>query len=385
MERPDDVELERLGLYDPTSPDAPERLRLLTRAFELGATLDEIVRAERRGANSLILDLVMRPPGETQDLSTFAEQSGIDPEFVRRVWLAFGLPDDDTGVPLRVTPDAAEALRFTAGMTDYFGEEQVLALARVVGSSVARIAEAISGVFRIGIETPQKMTGAPASAVEEQVLAGARYALPLLLEAVSAMFRRHLVLVSYQRWSTDADHAAVTLERTVGFADLVGSTDVLRSQSVKETAEMVRHFEEQVWDLVIRAGGRVVKLIGDEAMFVLMDPGRACEVGSALIDTSAHPVRVGLAHGPVVELYGDYYGETVNLAARLVHEAPPSTVLVSEPVRDRSDAALRFEPQEPVTLKGFADPIPVYTCSRQPRAGSMRSSAGPDHDDAIGG
>lgn len=363
-ERPDDSELARLGLYDPSAPDGPDRLRLLTRAFELGATLDEVVRSARGGANSLILDLIMRPPGETQDLAVFADASGIDPEFVRRLWLAFGLPDDDAGVPVRVTPDAAEALRFTAGMTEYFGEEQVLALARVVGSSVARMAEAISGVFRVGIETPQRMTGMPESEVVEGFSAGARDVLPLFLEAVAAMFRRHLVLVSYQRWSTDEDRAAVTLERTVGFADLVGSTDVLRSQSVKETADMVRRFEEQVWDLVLRAGGRVVKLIGDEAMFVLMDPDQACEVALALIDASANPVRVGLAHGPVVELYGDYYGETVNLAARLVGEAAPSSLLVSESTRDRAGAAFCFEPQGPLALKGFAEPTPVYSCAR---------------------
>ena len=127
---------------------------------------------------------------------------------------------------------------------------------------------------------------------------------------------------------------------------------------------MVRRFEEQVWELVIRAGGRVVKLIGDEAMFVLMDPEHACEVGLALIDASANPVRVGLAHGPVVELYGDYYGETVNLAARLVHEAAPSSLLVSESTRDRAGAAFRFEPQGPVALKGFAEPTPVYRGAR---------------------
>ena len=69
--RPDDAELERLGLYDPSSPGADEQLRLLNRAFELGATVDEAVRAMRlRGAGGLgplMLDLVMRPHGETCD------------------------------------------------------------------------------------------------------------------------------------------------------------------------------------------------------------------------------------------------------------------------------------------------------------------------------
>jgi adenylate cyclase len=365
-EAPDPAELERLGVYDPAAPGAADRLHLLTKAFELGATVDEVIGAVRaKGINSLVLDLTMRPPGTTQRFGEFVEHSGLDPHLARRLWLAFGLPDSDH-VSVRVTPDAAEALRFTAGMTPYLGEDVVLALARVVGSSVARIAEALSGAFRIGIETPQLLTGVPEAQVVESFAADARDVLPLFLDTVAAMFRRHVVLVSYQLWSTDEERAAVTLDRTVGFADLVGSTGVLRAQSVRETADMVRGFEEQVWELVIRAGGRVVKLIGDEAMFVLADTDAACDVALALIDASPHPVRVGLARGPVVQVYGDYYGETVNLAARLVNEAPPGTLLVSEAVRDRAGASFTFEPRGPLRLKGFTEPTPVF--------GGIRSS-----------
>ena len=360
---PDPAELERLGVYDPAAPGAADRLHLLIRAFELGATVDEVVGAVRAmGIGSLILDLTMRPPGTTQRFGEFVEHSELDSDLVRRLWLAFGLPASEH-VSVRVTPDAAEALRFIAGVAPYFGEEVVLALARAVGSSVARIAEALSGAFRIGIETPQRVTGVPEVLVVESFATDARDLLPPFLDTVTAMFRRHLVLVSYQLWSTDEERAAVTLERTVGFADLVGSTDVLRAQSVRETAAMVRRFEEQVWELVIGAGGRVVKLIGDEAMFVLADADTACEVGLALIDASPLPVRVGLAHGPVVEVYGDYYGETVNLAARLVNEAPPGTLLTSGAVRDRA-GAFTFEPRGTLMLKGFAEPVPAYRCLR---------------------
>jgi len=244
-ERPDRAELERLGLLDPAASDAADQLRLLTRAFELGATVDEVRRANRIfGLGPLMLDLVMRPAGETQELRAFAERSDLDSDLVYRLWLALGLPDSDT-VPVRVTADAAEALRLMAAMTTLLGEDVVLALARVVGSSVARMTEALSGAFRVGIEVPQRMTGTPYSHVVDDYTSVARDLLPSFLEAVEAVFRRHLVMVSYQLWSTDEDRAAVTLERTVGFADLVGSTDVLHTQSVKEMAEMVRQFEEQ--------------------------------------------------------------------------------------------------------------------------------------------
>ncbi|MGH8982909.1 MAG: hypothetical protein ACRDY6_03410, partial [Acidimicrobiia bacterium] len=208
--RHDEAELERLGLYDPAASDAPDRLRLLTRAFELGATVDEVVRANRVfGLGPLILDLAMRPAGETHDLDAFAASSGLDPDLVRRLWLALGLPTSDAA-PVGVTPDAAEALQVMAAMTPLLGEDVVLALARVVGQSVARMTEALSGAFRVGVEGPQRITGTPYSQVVDDSTTVVRDLLPPFLEALGAIFRRHLVAVSYQLWSTDEERTAVT-------------------------------------------------------------------------------------------------------------------------------------------------------------------------------
>jgi len=359
---PSQAELEELGLFDPAGPDAADLSLLLDRAFELGATLDELVRAHHVRADSLgalLLDLVMRPPGPTEDLAAFAAGSGLDADLVRRLWLALGLPDSEVS-PVRVTPDAAAALRFFAGMTPFFGEEATFGVARVLGSSMARLSEALTGAFRMSVEVPSRTAGTSYHQVVEQTTAVVRDRIPPFLDAMAAVFRRHLVNVSYQMWSPDAENAAVTLQRTVCFADLVGSTEALRASSIREMAELVRRFEEQVWDLVSAAGGRVVKLIGDEAMFVLDHPARACQVGMDLIETSGHPVRIGMAHGTVVGLYGDYYGEVVILAARLVSSAAPSTLVVSQSIRDRIDSDFTCESLGPLELKGFADPSPAY-------------------------
>ena len=264
---------------------------------------------------------------------------------------------------VRVTPDAAAALRLLTKMTHLLGEEVTLGVARVVGSTMARLAEAITGAFRVGVEVPQLNEGRAYADVAEDYARTVRDMLPEFLEAVDAVFRRHLVDVSHQMWSTDQDHAAVTLERTVCFVDLVGSTEALQVMSIREMADMLRRFEEQVWDVVSSSGGRVVKLIGDEAMFVLNDPSAACRAGVTLIELSEHPVRIGMAHGTVVGLYGDYYGEIVNLSARIVKLADPSSLLVSESVRTRSDTDLRFEALDPIALKGFAQPVPIYRVS----------------------
>jgi adenylate cyclase len=367
-EPPSAEELEALGLYDPTSPDAADQLRLVMGAFDLGATVEEVIRATvvHYNLGPLMLDLAMRPAGVTSDLADFVA-SEADAELMRRLWLAFALPESDSPL-VRVTPDAADALRLMAAMVPIFGEQAALGVARVMGSTMARLAETISGIFRIGEEVPQLDTGTSRFEVAETYAGIVRDLLPPFLEALGAVFRRHLVNVSYQAWSTDPEQSAVTLERTVCFADLVGSTELLGSVSIREMANILRRFEEQVWDLVSASAGRVVKLIGDEAMVIFEEPADACRAGLDLIERSAHPVRVGMAHGTVVSLYGDFYGETVNLAARLVNQADPATLLVSETVRDRADSGLAFEVTEPLLLKGFAVPVSVFRAHRPSRA-----------------
>ena len=362
--RPSDDELVTLGLYDPDAPDAADQLRLLNDVFDLGATLDEVVRAARTRSSlgPLMLDLAMRPSGQTLDLATFVATEP-DGDLVRRIWSALGFPDSESPI-VRVTPDAAEALRLMTKMADLLGEEVTLGVARVVGSSMARLAETISSAFRVVVEVPQLNEGKTYADVAEDYTSTVRDMLPSFLEAVDAAFRRHLVNVSYQMWSTDEEQSAVIFTRTVCFADLVGSTEVLRSTSIREMASVLRRFEEHVWDLVSASGGRVVKLIGDEAMFVLDDPTLACRVGLDLIELSEYPVRIGMVHGTVVGLNGDYYGEIVNLAARIVTMAEPSTVVVSETVRDNADPNLAFEALGSSVLKGFVHPIPLYRVSR---------------------
>ena len=300
----------------------------------------------------------MRPPGPVLTLAEYAEGSAFDGEFVRRLWVALGLPESSP-VPLRVTPDVANALDVLGVMASGMGEHAVLGFARVVGSAAARLADALSAAMRVGVEIPELETGTRYADVARQYSTAARDLLPMLWDAIGAVFRRHLVLMSYAQWTPDPDRVAVTHERTVGFVDLVGSTEVLSRYSVSELARLVEAFEQLVWQVVGASGGRVVKLIGDEAMFVHESPSDACDAAKRLVEASPHPIRAGLAHGSVVALRGDYYGATVNLAARLVAAAPASTVVVSESVRSGAPSCT-FEPFETGPLRGFPDDTPAY-------------------------
>ena len=344
----------RLGI-DSDSPDAQDVRALVQYVSELGASPDEIIAsAVLDSLGPLALDFAIRPPGECPSLDEFAVASGLDAGFVHHLWLALGLPESSP-MPFPVTPDMAEALGILAFLVGTFGEDVVLGFARVVGSSSERIADALANATRVGVEAPQRSGGVPYSDVARSQTEVARELIPVLWAAIGAIFRRHLVLVSYEGFDVERAQDAVTIERAIGFVDLVGSTDVLRTQSVAEMARSINHFERLVGDLVTRAGGRLVKLIGDEAMFSFIDARVAVATAVELTRESSSPVRVGLAFGDVVAMHGDYFGPTVNLAARLVAVAQPSTVVVSSSMPPPAAGAFDFVAVETGPLRGFPE------------------------------
>ena len=121
-------------------------------------------------------------------------------------------------------------------------------------------------------------------------------------------------------------------------------------------------------------GGRVVKLIGDSVMFVANDPVAAADIALALVDAfAAHdllpPVRTGVATGDVLARDGDFSGAIVNLAARAVSIARPSTLLVDRETRDALDGSAAFSCRTAgsFALKGFRKRVPLSRIKRADR------------------
>ena len=119
--------------------------------------------------------------------------------------------------------------------------------------------------------------------------------------------------------------------------------------------------------------GRLVKLIGDEVMYVADDPGAICQVTVALLDAFdggdiLPPLRAGLACGPVLVRDGDYFGPVVNIASRSAKLGRPRTALVTPDVRTRSPEpppGYRYGPARPRRLKGFDRRVPLHTLRRE--------------------
>lgn len=133
----------------------------------------------------------------------------------------------------------------------------------------------------------------------------------------------------------------------VGFTDLVGFTALSRGLDDDALREVIERFEEMAHAAISSHGGRLVKMIGDEVMFVVQDPCAAAEIGLRLSDAfsedeSMPPVRVGMAYGQVVPRDSDYLGTTVNMAHRIVAVARRGTVLISDELRRAIESDGRF-------------------------------------------
>ena len=153
------------------------------------------------------------------------------------------------------------------------------------------------------------------------------------------------------------------------FADLVGFTALSIEHGDEEAANTAIRFQRQVRELAARHGATVVKSLGDGAMVCADDAGDAVRLGLELTNglDGLPPVRVGLNTGPAVERDGDYFGSTVNLAARLSQAARGGEVLLTDATRAaarRRDT--RLEERGARTFRNARDPVVVYAASERP-------------------
>jgi class 3 adenylate cyclase len=354
---PTPEQLQAAGLYDPDDPLAAERLELVDYLVGLGATIDDMVTAWP-GLPGLAAQIALRGSGERFTPAEAAERAGVAFETARRIWHAAGFPSPESGAKV-CTDDDVETLRVFDAATHLLGEDVLLQIVRVIGTSMARIADATVGAFLTTVAGPS-LVDDPGGL---QLAKANTEAIELLRQAagpMDAIFRRHFEL--FQR-PLGAD-AGGTQELAVGFVDLVGSTALAQQLSVVELGRLLAEFDELVSDVVVLRGGRVVKLIGDEVMFVVADPATCCDIARELLRRlRAHERlpdgRGGLACGAVLSRDGDYFGSVVNLAARVVKLAAPGEVLVTTGVRDAvPDGA--FTAIGAREVKGFGDPVELF-------------------------
>jgi adenylate cyclase len=325
-----------------TATDRGDRVRRWLR--DRGVSDEDIDRASRDGQlHVLVADRLAVPDPPQYTAAELEELTGLPAEQNQRLWRALGFAVPDSDEPVFTEADLA-ALTSVVGLM-YLGiadEAEMVQLTRVIGSSMARIAEAeveSSPVLRGGLDSE--------TMAELYILAGDAI-FPDIARLLEYAWRRHLqAALRRGALRRERTNDAGMVDMAIGFADLVGFTSLSQQLSERALAEVVGRFEELAYETVHKLGGRVVKMIGDEVMFLCADAAQAASVALELssvyeADDMLSDVRVGLAAGPVLLRDGDCFGPAVNLANRIVNIAAPGSVLVEPEVRHRLDGDPRF-------------------------------------------
>jgi len=362
------AEFEAAGLYDPAAPGAADRLALLEWLVAQGATLEQMVEAQRHGSlTGLAGDLILRP-GERLTLAEVAAAARMEPSRIERLRLATGLPPAGADEKLFTREDGEVFANFATGDV-FFGERPMVQFIRVIGASLARIAEAAVALFLANVQRPIVERHAGELALAEANLRAIQ-ALEAIPHGVRTILRAHMeTAIRRLRAARREELMPDTVQVTVGFVDLVGYTRLSGQLDARALGTLVERFEAFASDTVAARDGRVVKLIGDEVMFVAVDAAAACDIALTLVerfavDPSVTP-RGGLALGSVLMRSGDYYGPVVNLASRIADLAVPREVLVTADVVEHVGTdRFRFEPAGRRALKGFYDPVALHTAAR---------------------
>ena len=272
-----------------------------------------------------------------------AERAGVSPERTGRLWSALGFPRVPDDVEAFAESDL-EALGLVEDLLaqDAFDEDEALAVARTLGQSMARLAEWQANLLR------RVITERGAGDDPDRVVDSVRALVPLIEQLQAYTWRRHLLVTSGRLMSSlaseDGEDDGGRTTAAVGFADVVGFTSMSRKVDAGELRTLLERFESVSNDVVSRYGGRIVKTIGDEVLFVCEDAASAVDVAFALHDEVPDPdgklvLRVGLAYGDVLPRYGDVYGPTVNIASRLTSHARPGTTLLDDEMTEAVRAA----------------------------------------------
>ena len=247
---------------------------------------------------------------------------------------------------------------------------------RVMGDSLRRIAETSGAIWRSEVMEPFFAAGYTAQQVGAATNEVSRAWTALDEQALLAIYRAQLVHVWTANIIAGAEgvlaraglHSRLEHPPAMCFLDITGYTRLTQERGDAAAADLASKLARLVERTSVKHGGKPVKWLGDGVMLHFPNPGpgvmAALEMVAGVTEAGLPPAHVGLHAGPVIFQEGDYYGQTVNVAARIADYARPGEVLVSQEVVDASAGAeIAFREIGPVELKGVAGAMRLHAAS----------------------
>jgi adenylate cyclase len=362
------------GLFEPATVHV---VRLMAAFDEAGVSLEEIGRGVAAGELSFPLGLFMPEPAPmSKTYEALGADLERDPELLRRLSRELGLP------PLtgdRIRDEDAELLTLMVTKLDLADDEDLSRFARLYGSAIQRLVP--SGLQWFDRTVRERVATWDLPDAERDMVVykrGAEFA-QVSATVVPWLQRRHRehAVLDYLVNVTEAGMEARGLipaqprqPPAIAFLDLTGYTALAEEHGDEVAAKLATSLAGVVDEAARDHGGRPVKWLGDGVMFHFSDPAKAIIGAIDLVEQTESairvPARMGVNAGTVIAQEGDYFGRTVNIAARIADFARPHEVLVSEDARLSAGGApgVAFESIGDVPLKGIAKPVRLHKVRR---------------------
>ncbi|HZD70950.1 MAG TPA: adenylate/guanylate cyclase domain-containing protein [Actinomycetes bacterium] len=351
-----------------------QKVRLATACEQAGLPMEGIAAAIRAGRLSFGF----------MEAAPYRRWAVRSPRTYRRV-------SEETGIPLGTLGSALESMGFARTAPEELVREDELEivpllrrglesglldlawlarLGRAHVEGLRLIATAWGEAYQARFEGPVLASGAGQRTAMEMAAQLSIDFLPLADPALLAIYRRQQELVwtegLVERIERELE-AAGALGRpgrvpAMSFLDLVGYTRLTEERGDAAAAALAETLAVLVDRSSREHGGVPVKWLGDGVMVHFREPAgavlSALRMVAQLPGTGLPPAHVGVAAGPVVVQGGDYFGRTVNLAARIAAQAGAGQVLVSGSVAQAAaPQGVSFVELGELRLEGFARPV----------------------------
>jgi adenylate cyclase len=377
--------LVELGILTPGAGDMfsagdVRRTRWVRSFEEAGVPLDGMAAAVRDGVISF----------SYLDATAFDRFAGLSGTTFQQL-------SDRTGIPLDLLGVLREAVGFAEPRPEDHVREDELSVAaaielqlsmgfrpaviegwlRVCADGMRRIAETETNWWRTEVEVPLLQGGMTETEMLDAQADSGSEMTPLIEQALLGVYR----IQQEHAWSKSAvEDVESALERAglyrrmhrppaVCFLDISGYTQLTEERGDEAAADLAAKLASLVRRSSQEHGGQPVKWLGDGVMFYFPDPGQAVLAALDMVEGVAMhalpPARVGIQAGPVVFQEGDYFGRTVNVAARIAEYARPGEVVVTQDVVDASGGtAVTFSEIGAVELKGVSGTLRLHLAHR---------------------
>lgn len=344
---------------EPVDTDQEVDPDLLSTLLDLGVDEPEARKAILQDRVALVMSQQLLEDPRTLTVEEVSAKSGLSVERVFLLRSALGLPAET-----HFSKTDVRWAKLLAELLEVISLETVLRSARARGNSLMAIVNSDLGVVRDELILPLRQAGADDITVGIALAEAVKAIDPTSRELLTATYSLQLRhMLSTELAATAARGQTSQIRAAVGFVDIVGYTRLSSRIDPSGLDALIDAFERRVVEVTsARRDVGVVKYLGDAVMLVAPD---AVTMAEAMFELATEvesladaPVRGAMAVGDVLARDGDYFGPTVNLAARLTDVTRPWRVLVAEDDIPEVRTRWKVDRIRPLRLRGIGTTRP---------------------------